>query len=285
MRNFENICRINLVERIRSYGTSGMMMGLIEPGFNDMDVLNYHISGGMIICLCVDYEGDITIDKKTYHIDRGNMLILPENHLISFKRPVTEHSMSCISVTTDYILSMPSPIDTNIFSYSRYIPVMSLSESKYDDMIGYFRFLYKESIEKSIYQEEIIRSILYALILEISGEYETQYNLRNGVDIKSNNLTDKFFQLLAVYYKEERTVRFYAEKMSITPKYLSTAIKKSTGRPVLEWIHEAVLIEAKMLLMTSGQTVQEISDKLNFSSPSAFVQFFKKHTGKTPKKI
>ena len=106
-----------------------------------------------------------------------------------------------------------------------------------------------------------------------------------GKQIMSCDLSDKFFHLLAVYYKENRTVKFYADKLNITSKYLTTAIKKATGRPVLEWLHEAVLIEAKMLLKTTDLTVQEISDRLYFSSPSAFVQFFKKHTGTTPKKI
>lgn len=285
MDDFDTICQIDLAERMQLQGPSAMMMNLHEYASEGMKTLNFHISGGMFICLSVDYQGDMTIDKKNYSIRKGNLIILPDNHIIRFMEPIHEHSMLCFSVATDYILNMPSPIDTNIFSYSRYIPVMSVSDSKYDDLLSYFRFLHKESRERSIYQVEIIRSILYAFILEISGEYEAQYNLRNGVEIKSDNLSDRFFHLLAVYYKEERTVRFYADKLNITPKYLSKAIKNATGRPILEWIHEAVLIEAKMLLMTSGQTVQEISEKLNFSSPSAFIQFFKKHTGKTPKKI
>lgn len=285
MENFSEIFMVDLVERMKSYGSPEMITSLDEYKMKDKDELVFLISGGMLICLCVEYEGEISIDRKTYAVSRGNLIILPENHIICFNRPVVDRSLLCISVATDYILNMPSPIDTNIFSYSRYIPIMSVSDSKYEDFLSYFRFLHKECSEKSIYQEEIIRSILYALILEISGEYEAQFNLRNGGEIKSDNLIDRFFHLLAVYYKEERTVRFYADKLNITPKYLSTAIKKTTGRPVLEWIHEAVLIEAKMLLMTSGKTVQEISELLNFSSSSAFVQFFKKHTGKTPKKI
>lgn len=273
MEYFDTIAHIDLEER----------MSLL-----DLHVIaqsDFHIYGGILICLSIDYEGEISIDRKNHMINRGNLVILPDNHLISFRQPLEAHSMLCISVTTDYILNMPSPIDTSLFSYSRYIPVMSVSDSKHDDFMSYFKFLHKESHEKSIYQNEIIRSILYAFVLEIAGEYEAQYNLKNGGEIKSDDLSDRFFHLLAVYHKEERTVRFYADRLNITPKYLSTAIKKATGRPALEWIHEAVLIEAKMLLMTSSQTVQEISERLNFSSPSVFIQFFKKHTGKTPKKI
>lgn len=285
MENQEEIFRIDIDERMKDFGASGMLLSLNLPDIEERDIRNFYILGGMVICLCRRYEGSIYIDGKEHKLGESSIAILPEKHLVRFTESIKVETIQFIAVTTDYILNMPSPIDTSIFSYSRYIPVMQVSDSKFDDFQSYFRFLYKESNEKSTYQDEILRSILYALILEITGEYNAQYNLNTGAEIKSHDVSDKFFHLLAVYYKENRTVQFYADKLNITSKYLTTAIKKITGRPVLEWLHEAVLIEAKMLLKTTDLTVQEISDRLNFSSPSAFVQFFKKHTGTTPKKI
>lgn len=285
MENQEEIFRIDIDERMKDFGASGMLLSLNLPDIEERDIRNFYILGGMVICLCRRYEGSIYIDGKEHKLGKSSIAILPEKHLVRFTESIKVETIQFIAVTTDYILNMPSPIDTSIFSYSRYIPVMQVSDSKFDDFQSYFRFLYKESNEKSTYQDEILRSILYALILEITGEYDAQYNLNTGAEIKSHDVSDKFFHLLAVYYKENRTVQFYADKLNITSKYLTTAIKKTTGRPVLEWLHEAVLIEAKMLLKTTDLTVQEISDRLNFSSPSAFVQFFKKHTGTTPKKI
>ena len=285
MENQEEIFRIDIDERMKDFGASGMLLSLNLPDIEERDIRNFYILGGMVICLCRRYEGSIYIDGKEHKLGESSIAILPEKHLVRFTESIKVETIQFIAVTTDYILNMPSPIDTSIFSYSRYIPVMQVSDSKFDDFQSYFRFLYKESNEKSTYQDEILRSILYALILEITGEYDAQYNLNTGAEIKSHDVSDKFFHLLAVYYKENRTVQFYAAKLNITSKYLTTAIKKTTGRPVLEWLHEAVLIEAKMLLKTTDLTVQEISDRLNFSSPSAFVQFFKKHTGTTPKKI
>ena len=285
MGNQEEIFRIDIEERMKDFGASGMLLSLNLTDIEERDIRNFYILGGMVICLCRRYDGSIYIDEKEHKLGESSIAILPEKHLVRFAESIKVETIQFIAVTTDYILNMPSPIDTSIFSYSRYIPVMQVSDSKFDDFQSYFRFLYKESNEKSTYQDEILRSILYALILEITGEYDAQYNLNTGAEIKSHDLSDKFFQLLAVYYKENRTVQFYADKLNITSKYLTTAIKKTTGRPVLEWLHEAVLVEAKMLLKTTDLTVQEISDRLNFSSPSAFVQFFKKHTGTTPKKI
>lgn len=285
MGDFDEILQIDIDKRMNDFGASGMLLSLNLPDVVERDIRNFYNLNGIVICLCRGYRGSVYIDGKEHKLSESSIAILPEKHVIRFTESIEIETIQFIAVTTDYILNMPSPIDTSIFSYSRYIPVMQVSDSKFDDFQSYFRFLYKKSKDKSTYQNEILRSILYALILEISGEYDKQYNLNSGAEIKSHDISDKFFHLLAVYYKEYRTVQFYADKLNITPKYLTTAIKKATGRPVLEWLHEAVLIEAKMLLKTTDLTVQEISDRLNFSSPSAFVQFFKKHTGTTPKKI
>ena len=75
---------------------------------------------------------------------------------------------------------------------------MQISDSKFDDFQSYFRFLYKESNEKSTYQDEILRSILYALILEITGEYDAQYNLNTGAEIKSHDLSLSGFTRLCL---------------------------------------------------------------------------------------
>lgn len=285
MSVLENINHINLDEMMSRYGSTGMLMLFDRDDLKEQTSTDFCLSGGMVICLCNRQDGSVIIDGKKHSMKGPTIAILPENHMVSFSDMTGNDSMMHIALTTDYILNMPSPIDTNIFSYPRYIPVLHITESKYEDFLSYFRFLYKEIREESIYQEEIIRSILYALILEISGEYEKQYNLKSGARIMSDDLSDKLFHLLTVYYKENRTVKFYADKLNITAKYLTTAIKKATGRPVLDWLHEAVLIEAKMLLKTTDLTVQQISDRLNFSSLSSFIQFFRKHTGTTPKKI
>ena len=244
------------------------------------------IRNGIVILLCKADGGSICVDSKEYKLSKNNVVVLPENHIINNLSPSLMRESNVIAVSVDYILNMPSPIDTSIFSYSRYMSVIKIAEEKFDDLQSYYRFIYKESRENSKYRMEIIRSIFFALILEILAEYEKLFEIGDEAsDIKANNLSDRFFRLLATNYKTNRSVKFYAERLNLTPKYLSTAIKRVTGRPILDWIHEAILIDAKMLLRTTDMTVQEISEQLNFSSPSAFVQFFKKHTGKTPKSL
>lgn len=279
------IKEIDLSQLIRESGDDFIIN--LNDAFRDIETTNQILlRNGVVILLCKSDGGVITINSKEYKLSKSCVIVLPSNHIIGNIDSMLMRESNAIAVSEDYILNMPSPIDTSIFGYSRYMSVIKIADEKFADLQSYYRFIYKESKEESKYRLEIVQSIFYALILEILAEYEKVFEVGDTTsDIKANNLSDRFFRLLATNYKTNRSVKFYADKLNLTPKYLSTAIKRVTGRPILDWIHEAILIDAKMLLRTTDMTVQEISEQLNFSSPSAFVQFFKKHTGKTPRSL
>uniref|UniRef100_UPI004056340E hypothetical protein n=1 Tax=Alistipes sp. TaxID=1872444 RepID=UPI004056340E len=127
-------------------------------------------------------------DSPNFYITtlRGTQKSQPENHIISNIAKQFEGLRGVIAVSTDYVLNMPTPIDTNIFSYSRYISVINVSDDKFEDLMSYYRFIHKESKEESRYQTEIIRSIFYALILEIITEYEKMFSTEAAQNIRAN---------------------------------------------------------------------------------------------------
>lgn len=77
-------------------------------------------------------------------------------------------------------------------------------------------------------------------------------------------------------------VSFYAEKLFISPKYLSLIIKESIGRSAAEVIDEYVILEAKNLLRFSGKNIQQVAYELNFPNQSSFGKYFKHLTGMSP---
>ncbi|MCM1108211.1 MAG: AraC family transcriptional regulator [Clostridium sp.] len=92
-----------------------------------------------------------------------------------------------------------------------------------------------------------------------------------------------FVRLLSQNFRSERSVGFYASQMHVSPKYLSMLIKKVSGKSASVWIDEFVVQEAKNLLKFSGLNIQEVAYQLNFANQSFFGQYFKKHTGCSPK--
>lgn len=102
----------------------------------------------------------------------------------------------------------------------------------------------------------------------------------------SHNRAEEYFKqfthLLGEHFREERSVGFYARQLCITPKYLTTLIKRISGQSVSEWIDNYVILEAKTLLKYSTMSIQEIAYYLNFPNQSFFGSYFKRNTGMSP---
>ena len=117
----------------------------------------------------------------------------------------------------------------------------------------------------------------------------TELNMReqkNTVKLgRGEVIFEEFMELVRQYSKQERNVRFYARRLNITPKYLSTVSKDVSGKTAARWIDEAVILEAKSLLRYSGMSIQEIAYHLNFSTQSFFGKYFKQHTGYSPSRF
>ena len=91
-----------------------------------------------------------------------------------------------------------------------------------------------------------------------------------------------FIGLVREHHRRERTVAFYADKLFISPKYLSLIIKETLGRSAAEIIDDYVILEAKNLLRFSGKDIQQVSYELNFPNQSSFGKYFKHLTGLSP---
>ena len=81
----------------------------------------------------------------------------------------------------------------------------------------------------------------------------------------------------------ERSIGFYAERLCLTPKYLSQVVHAVSGRHAGEWIRDYVILEAKALLKSGQYTTQQVADMLNFPNQSFFGVYFKKAVGCSPK--
>ena len=91
---------------------------------------------------------------------------------------------------------------------------------------------------------------------------------------KQVNIYNKFLNLLNEYSATNREVQFYAEKLGITPKYLSAVTIEYSGKNASSWIDEYVITKAKNLLREQSYNIKDVSEHLNFPSQSFFGRYF-----------
>jgi len=154
--------------------------------------------------------------------------------------------------------------------------VSSLMEMAYDEFNN----------RKDTFSIPIILSYISTLLNLTERFYARQFDNRKTL---CNQLSSNFFGLLKNYYHEtidletqQPTVQFFANKLNVTPNYLSDTIKHHSGKSALTIIHDFVIEEAKKQLTTSNQTVSEISYQLGFEYSNYFSRLFKRKTNLSP---
>ena len=98
---------------------------------------------------------------------------------------------------------------------------------------------------------------------------------------RKEELFRKFIELLNIHIGKHK-LPFYAEKMNISPQYLSRLVEDSSGTAARDWINRAVVLQAKLLLRNSKYTIEQITEELNFSTVPYFCRLFKREVGTTP---
>ena len=166
-------------------------------------------------------------------------------------------------------------------------PCITLDESQIALANDYFNLARKIISAPFTNKREIIGSLLTSLtylstdvwkqrIDEARRKTDSQHNAR------LNQIFERFIALVNEYHCSERGMAFYADKLCLTPKYLSKLIKQASGRSAPDWIDEFVILEAKNLLKYTNMAIKEIVFQLHFPNQSVFYKFFKAHTGMTP---
>ena len=112
-----------------------------------------------------------------------------------------------------------------------------------------------------------------------------QYRPDEVKSYRVRELFNRFMMLLEKDYKISRDVNYYAEKMNISSKYLTNIVNQVTGHTPKTIINQYVILQLKLHLKRSTQSIKEMAWEFHFADVSFFCRYFKKHTGLTPQQI
>ena len=112
-----------------------------------------------------------------------------------------------------------------------------------------------------------------------------QYRPDEVKSYRVRELFNRFMMLLEKDYKISRDVNYYAEKMNISSKYLTNIVNQVTGHTPKTIIDQYVILQLKLHLKRSTQSIKEMAWEFHFADVSFFCRYFKKHTGLTPQQI
>lgn len=142
------------------------------------------------------------------------------------------------------------------------------------ELLGHIEAEYLVSGQES---GKILASYLNILILRLKT-----WAQRSEVPPRDASFLHRFRTLVDTHFRTSRQVRYYADLLSISPKYLNDQARKTSGRTASDLIDERVILEAKRLLLHTEQTIAQITFDLGLQDPSHFSKFFIRKTGVSP---
>ncbi|MBR7065700.1 MAG: AraC family transcriptional regulator, partial [Prevotella sp.] len=92
-----------------------------------------------------------------------------------------------------------------------------------------------------------------------------------------------FMRILPHHFAEHHDIGFYASQLHITGDYLSRIVRRVSGRTVLDYINQLLVMEASYLLSTTSLSVAQIAERLHFADTPSFSKFFLRLKHQTPR--
>jgi len=235
------------------------------------------------IGICLRGTLGLKANLETYTIGPNCLMLITPHVIKEWTAMSDDHDSLSIFFTKEFITSHNTLHADNLhFLENVARHVLPLSEADAATITASLRFLQQKFPTPHPYREQVIRNLINSLLYEVIGMYEQQHAVLQSTQTRSQQLTFEFKNLVNTHSVAERSVKFYAGQLCITPKHLTEIVKDVTGKTASEWIEEAVVLEAKALLQNQQLTVAQIADLLHFADQSAFSRFFRKSLGFSP---
>lgn len=234
-----------------------------------------------IIVICTSGHSRIRINLKEYEIESPMLVTLMPGQIVEAIDQSTNFNGYAIALSRRFIdmVNLPGWQAQYMTLYNN--PVNEISSDVMSAVLIFYTILYRAAANaENPFRLQVIENLIRVFYY---GGINT-FNKRDNISPSyKNSIVERFIELVEENYRSERLIGFYADKLCITPKYLSKLVKENTGRSAGEWIESHVILEARAMLQSSDLTIQQIATSLNFPNQSFFGKYFKRAMGISPK--
>ncbi|MDR2271959.1 MAG: helix-turn-helix domain-containing protein [Sphingobacterium sp.] len=233
------------------------------------------------LIICLEGNAVVSVNFKNYLLKANDILVLAEDSITIIQRLSNDfNSFYCLidkAMASEVAYNLPN----ELFLFLHQTPLCRplTEEAAFLHMwIEQIKYIKKIA---TVHQHLMLRNHLQNIFLRIAEvipftEIKTLRQFSH-----TEVLCWKFWDFVGKYSKEQRSVAFYANKLNITPYYLSQIIKDFLNDSPKDLIDRQVTLEIKALLRTTNLSIKEIAYRLHFEDSSYLGRYFKKQTGMT----
>lgn len=241
--------------------------------------------GGAIL-FCRSGEADVTVNQYQGPVRRNTLILILPGSLLMFTSRSEDFQATFFAFSRDLFAEAAFRLEPAFFEILRANPISYPSSRILEGTSTWLQMAaYTYRDRRNMFRNTIIRNRLQNVLLEIYDKVQRFAHMQDQMPETTTRQTELFHRFVGLVHEHsarEREVAFYADKLCISTRYLSTIVRNIAHTSAKEFIDSSVLLEIKMLLQSTDLSIQEIAYRLRFPDQSYLGRYFKKHTGESP---
>ncbi|MDD6111487.1 MAG: helix-turn-helix domain-containing protein [Prevotellaceae bacterium] len=239
---------------------------------------------GIIVC----HRGNFTIvaGGDTFKVEHGRTIFLNRGEYFH----VVDSSADCLYSLLFYRIDTIRDILGNTVMGMKFWDVINpsscqiVTNDKTADIGNYISlFASLPDDDNDVFIEKERMLLMLSLTYRLCSVFSKMIGSNNSISERQTDIYIRLIELVGKYYDRHRSVAFYADKLCLSPKYLSSIVKSISGLTVQQHVFKAIVRRSILLMNNTDMSIKQISDSFHFPNPSSFGTFFKKHTGMSPR--
>ena len=235
--------------------------------------------------LCTSGEGSFVFNEHCYHIAKNDLVVIPMPNRVSNLAAPADMQVEWFAADYKFLQNL---LPSNNYSIGGSIslnqdPVIKLTDEQARHLLSDFHRLRDRMGDRHL---QFYRELMGSLCLTMMYDIFEPHAQRDATDTHTDRtayIVKQLMTLLATgISRTERDVSYYAERLNVSPKYLSATIKRVTGHSVTSYIDRHTIPILKDYLNDERLSLTQIADLMNFTSLSYFSRYCTKHLGQSP---
>ena len=221
------------------------------------------------------------INMVERRFEAGDLVFLGSNGVLQYKDASSDVQGMGLTIS-DELFSLaignriPPAFDGHLRDFQLHLQP---EEQEYLDQLHLMLYRHLRQPDGS---SQVTLHLLSAFLWYVDHLWGRQEQTYRESQTREQRLFTDFIQLLSEYAPEHHTIDFYASRLCLTPRYMSTIIRQVSGKSAKQWIDDALVTRIKIELKHTDKSIATICDEMNFPNPSFLSKFFKRMTGQTP---
>lgn len=221
-----------------------------------------------------------TINLIPRHFEAGQAVFISHNSIVQISNYSSDIQGFGISLTDELASlalgnALPKMLDGHVRDFNYRLAPHELQQLRELHTLLY------NTMQAHQRHSQVILHLVSAFLWQ-TDQYWSQHESESRSSLtREQRLFTDFVRLVSQYAAQEHNIDFYAQRLFLSPRYMSTLVKQVSGKAAKQWIDDAIVTRIKVELRHSDKSAAQIADEMHFPNPSFFCKYFKRMTGMT----